>query len=107
MKKYVRIEELGVNTPRRRQRAGALLAGVLAALAVAPSFAASGGAPLASGLNELVAAYENADPRLASHMKLHVTDASGNLLVRVRLAPDTTVESALPAVQAAGVHLTT
>ena len=106
MKKNVRTEFPITQHRQTHQRASLLLAGILAALAATPSMA-DAGAPLASGLDQLVTAYENADPRLYSQLKLHVTDRSGNLLVRVRLAPNVTLDKALPQLQAAGFRLTT
>ena len=61
---------------------------------------------MGSGLRQLVNSWETADPRLAARMNLHLKNAQGDPLVRVKLASGVTVDSVLPALQAAGFRLT-
>ena len=68
---------------------------------------ASPDAALTGGLKELVASWERGDPRLASHLALHVTDSKGSPLVMLRLAPGTRLEQVLPQLKAQGFRLTT
>ena len=61
---------------------------------------------MGGGLRELVNAWETADPRLASHLNLHVKSPSGDPLVHVKLEDGTTLADALPRLQATGFQLT-
>jgi len=59
------------------------------------------------GLRELVNAFDNGDPRLATQLKVHITSANGDPLVMIRLAEGTDFAAALPGLAAAGFRLQT
>ena len=61
---------------------------------------------MGSGLRQLVNSWETADPRLAAHMDLHIKNAQGDPLVRVKLESGVSADAVLPALQAAGFRLT-
>jgi hypothetical protein len=61
---------------------------------------------MGGGLRELVNAWEQADPRLQSHLNLHLKSPAGEPLVHVHLASGVTADQALPALKAAGFRLT-
>ena len=82
------------------------LAGAVASLACG-AVSADPGAPLARGLSQLVASYETGDPRLASQLKIHVTDSRGDPLVLVHLAPGVDADQTLLRLAAAGFRLKT
>ena len=82
------------------------VAAALAAFVSGPALA-SPDAVLSGGLSELVAAYERGDPRLDSHLQLHITSRTGDPMVRVHLAPGADAASALQKLAAAGFVLTT
>ncbi len=82
-----------------------LLAGALASLASGSAFA-NPDAALARGLGQLVASYENNDPRLAAQLKIHLTSPAGDPLVLVHFAPGVDVAKALEQMKAAGFRLT-
>ena len=85
-------------------RAGRFVAlSVACAAAIWLNSAAAG--PMGSGLRQLVNAWENADPRLAAHMDLHLKNQQGDPLVHVQLESPAAVEKVLPALQAAGFRL--
>lgn len=60
---------------------------------------------LGGGLKQLVAAWENSDPRLAGQLKFHVTNKAGDPLVLVRLADGANAEQTLAKLQAQGFRL--
>src|SRR5260370_1566602 len=85
-------------------------AAVSAALCVClntSSLAAGSSAPLATGLRELAAAYDRGDPRLSQKLKLHLTDRSGDPLVKVRIMPGADSKAVLADLAAAGFRLQT
>jgi hypothetical protein len=59
------------------------------------------------GLRELVNAWDNGDPRLATQLKVHITSANGDPLVMIRLADGMDLAAALPGLAAAGFRLRT
>jgi hypothetical protein len=61
---------------------------------------------MGGGLRQLVNAWETADPRLPSHLNLHLKSVSGDPLVHVKLEDGTTLADALPRLQATGFRLT-
>src|SRR5262249_14143596 len=71
------------------------------------SVAAGAGAPLATGLQQLSAAYERGDPSLARKLKLHLTDRHGDPLVRIRLRPGADTNAVLTRLSAAGFRMQT
>ena len=82
-----------------------LLAALWASFATTPAFA-NPDATLAGGLSQLVASYEKGDPRLADHLKLHVTSNAGDPLVLVHLAPGVDATAVLKKLTAAGFRMT-
>jgi Subtilase family len=91
---------------RFSNRSVALIAGVAAAL-LGGTAQANPAAPLARGLDQLVASYERGDPRLAVRLSQHVTSPGGDPLVLVHLAPGTPVAQSLAELAAAGFRLKT
>jgi hypothetical protein len=69
--------------------------------------AAGSSAPLATGLRELAAAYDRGDPRLPQKLKLHLTDRTGDPLVKVRLLPGVDSDAVLAKLSAAGFRMQT
>jgi hypothetical protein len=71
------------------------------------SFSSQAAAPyvLGGGLKQLVAAWENADPRLVSQLKFHLTNKTGDPLVVVRLADGANADQVLAKLQAQGFRL--
>ncbi len=65
---------------------------------------ASAAAPpvLGSGLRQLVAAWENADPRLENAMALHISNVAGDPLIRLRLTEGVKFEDLAPQLSALG-----
>lgn len=63
-------------------------------------------AAMGGGLRQLVNAWEQGDPRLQSHLDLHLKSSAGEPLVHVHLAAGVTADQALPALKAAGFRLT-
>jgi hypothetical protein len=61
---------------------------------------------MGGGLRELVNAWEVGDPRLPTHLALHLRSAAGEPLVHVQLDPGTTLAQMLPKLQAAGFRIT-
>lgn len=61
---------------------------------------------MGGGLQQLVAAWENADPRLQAQLNLHLKSASGEPLVHVVLEPGTKPDQVLPSLREAGFRLT-
>src|SRR5258708_37961516 len=59
------------------------------------------------GLKELVNAWDNGGPRLATQLKVHIPSTNGDPLVMIRLAEGTDLSAALPALAAAGFRLQT
>jgi Subtilase family len=85
-------------------------AAVSAALCISlnvSSVAAGTPAPLATGLRELAAAYDSGDPRLPQKLKLHLTDRTGDPLVKVRLMPGADANAVLGKLSAAGFRMQT
>ena len=62
-------------------------------------------ATLGAGLRELSASYDRGDPRLTAELKLHLTDRTGNPLVRVRLLPNANADAVITQLAAAGFRL--
>ena len=60
---------------------------------------------MSGGLRELVNSWELGDPRLASHMALHIQSPSGDPLVHIQLEGGATLAQVLPKLQAAGFRL--
>jgi hypothetical protein len=92
------------------RRSHYVCAAVSAALCVClntSSLAAAPSAPLATGLRELAAAYDRGDPRLPQKLKLHLTDRSGDPLVKVRILPGADAKAVLADLAAAGFRLQT
>jgi hypothetical protein len=69
--------------------------------------AAAGPAPLAAGLDQLVAEWERSDPRLDAHLKLHLTNNVGDPLVLIRILPGANADAVLAKLAAAGFRLQT
>ena len=63
-------------------------------------------AAMGGGLRQLVNAWEQGDPRLKSHLDLHLKSTAGEPLVHVHLAAGVTADQALPTLKAAGFRLT-
>src|SRR5262249_55381893 len=78
-----------------------LLAG--AALSLAASASA---AQLTGTLGQMVARSEAHDPSLSALLSFHLTNRSGDPVVKIRLADGVTASQALPALSAAGFRLT-
>src|SRR5260221_10674819 len=56
------------------------------------------------GLRELVNAWDNGDPRLASQLKVHITSTNGDPLVMIRLGEGAELAAALPGLAAVGLR---
>ncbi|HYM33803.1 MAG TPA: hypothetical protein VET48_00335, partial [Steroidobacteraceae bacterium] len=61
---------------------------------------------MGGGLRQLVNSWENADPRLASQLNLHLKDKVGNPLVLVHLTEGADVKAAVAKLSAIGFRLT-
>ena len=81
-------------------------AATLCLLANAFTAASAAEAPLASGLQELAAAYDRGDSRLPAQLALHIS-SHGDPLVTVRLLPNTDADAVLKQLAAAGFRLQT
>jgi Subtilase family len=75
-----------------------ILAGAITTANAAP-------AALGSGLKELTAAYELGDASLHWKLATHLTDRTGNPLVRARILPGASADAVLAKLTAAGFHL--
>ena len=62
--------------------------------------------PLAGGLQQLTAAWENGDPRLSEMLQYHLTARSGDPLVTVQLVEGVSLRQVLPEMSALGFRLT-
>ena len=91
-----------------KTRAAKFAVGSLACWALLSLSAAWAGqeAAMGGGLRQLVNAWELGDPRLPSHLDLHLKSSAGEPLVHVHLANGVTADQALPALKAAGFRLT-
>ena len=63
-------------------------------------------AALGGGLQQLVTAWENGDPRLSRALAFHLTSAGGDPLVKLRLADGVPLQQVLPELSAIGFRLT-
>jgi hypothetical protein len=75
--------------------------------AFGPSVAHAQIASLGRGLDQMVQMYENANPKLATVLKPHITAPSGELLVEIHLQPGVTSAQVMPQLNAAGFKLQT
>jgi Subtilase family len=89
------------------RHAGAAVSAALCLLFATVTPAAAGPAPLAAGLNQLVAEWERSDPRLDAHLKLHITNNVGDPLVLIRILPGANADAVLAKLAAAGFRLQT
>jgi hypothetical protein len=86
---------------------GAAVLGTLCLLISAFAPAAAEPTALASGLRELAAAYDGGDPRLATRLAMHITNAAGDPLVLVHLKPGADANATLKQLADVGFQLTT
>ena len=83
-----------------------------AALGAAGIFVFASGAALAArgalggGLEQVVSAWEAGDPQLSNVLRFHITDRSGNPLVKLHLAEGVSLHQILPELSAVGFRLT-
>ncbi len=89
---------------RLSSKFAALAAAAVTALGTMHAYAAPDPV-MGGGLLELVNGWELGDPRLTSHLALHVTSATGDPLVHVQLGAGATLAQVLPQLQAAGFRL--
>ena len=87
---------------RLARRPASLLAGLLL---FAPGLASAAPAVLGSGLQQLVSAWENFDPRLSIVLEHHLKSPAGDPLVKLHLAEGVKLDHVLPKLSSLGFRL--
>jgi hypothetical protein len=87
----------------RAKRASAVA--LACGLAMIAGAASAGSGVMGGGLQQLVNSWELGDARLSSHLDLHLKDAQGNPLVRVKLEDGAALSQVLSKLQATGFKL--
>src|ERR1700737_3234989 len=104
---YHQVARRGESFMRMAQYVCAAVSAALCVSLDTSSLAAGASAPLATGLRELAAAYDRGDPRLSQKLQLHLTDRTGDPLVKVRIMPGADSKAVLADLASAGFRLQT